>query len=235
MKTILKLLAIPFLFTILITTSCLKDDESAPYVPKAALRMINAYSNAEAIVFSTDNNYLTPLGNPLRYNEYTTSLALIYPGNRRIKVYSNDNALVSDTTINLKDSTYYSSFVFGNTPKAKNLITTDISIPNLDGNSAIRFLHLATNIGNVNVKFSTNTNNIYENRSPEVLATAPTPANEIFKKENPGKRKITITDMNNNILVEREYDFLSSRYYTIILTGDKNSSSKPLYLGIIQQ
>lgn len=215
-------------------TSCLKDNDASPNLPKTALRLVNAYSYAESIVFADENNYITPPAVPLRYSEYTRDLAVLYPGNKRIKVYDNMNKLVSDTTLNLKDSSYYTSFVFGNTEKAKNLIAKDIALNNLGNNAGIRFLHLANNIGNVSVHFNTITNTIYPNRAPELLSAAENP-NTLFTAETSGKQKIIITDANANILVEREHEFIKSHYYSIILIGDKNSTSKPLYLGIIQQ
>lgn len=235
MKTIKKLLPILFLGLILMSTSCLKDNDTVPNVPTAALRMVNAYSYAQSIVFTENNNYLTAPSIPLKYNEYTTNLALIFPGNKSIRVYDDLNKLVSDTTITLKDSTYYTSFVFGNTEKAKNLITTDVSLTDLGAKSALRFLHLASNLGNVNLYIDDITTPLYENRIPELLSENTNLSHTTFKAENSGKRKITITDINNNKLVEREHDFKQNRYYSIILTGDKNNTSKPLYIGIIQQ
>lgn len=235
MKTTNKLLPILFLAITLITTSCLKNDNASPDVPRAALRIVNAYTNAESIVFTEDNNYITSPGQPLRYNEYTTNLALLYPGNKRIRVYDNQNVEISDVTINLKDSTYYTSFVFGNSAEAKNLITTDVSLTNLGTNSAIRFLHLANNIANVNVYFNEINNAIYENRQQELSTSTIQLGTTSFKAHTSGKQKVIITDLEKNKLIEREYDFVAGRYYSILLTGDKNSTTKPLYIGIILQ
>lgn len=231
MKKLIKL--IPLLFiTTLMATSCLKDNETAPYIPRAALKMVNAYSNAQSLVFADENNYLTPI--PIKYSEYMLDPALLYPGNRRIKVYSNENKMISDTTLNLKDSTYYTSFIFGNTEKAKNLITKEIALANIDGNSAIRFLHLASNLGPVAVHFNTLDNVVYSNRALESTTLVDNPST-LYKAQTSGKQKIIITDATNNVLIEREYEFLKSRYYSIILIGDKNSTATPLYLGIVQQ
>lgn len=235
MKTLNKLIPILFVSLLFISTSCLKNNDPGPYVPKAALRMVNAYPNAEGLVFVEDNNYITSPTLPIKYNEYTTNLSLLFPGNKRIKVYNEQNKLVSDTTISLKDSTYYTSFVFGNTDKAKNLIATDVSLGNIGTNAALRFLHLANNIGNVSVFFDNEATAIYANIAPEVLNITNTSTGTTFKAHSSGKRKITVKDSNNTILIEREFDFLSNRYYSILLTGDKNSTTKPLYIGIIQQ
>lgn len=236
MKTINKLLPALFLLVILISTSCLKNNDPGPYIPKAALKMVNAYTDAEALIFTADNNYITPANLPIRYNEYTTRVALLFPGNKNLKVYSQDNRLVSDTTITLRDSTYYTSFVFGNTQKAKNLITTDVSLGNIGANSAIRFFHLGSNLGNVNVYIDNTTSTpIYSNVTPEILNTSNTSTNSIFKAQNSGKHKIIITDTNNTPIIEREYELLQSRYYSIIISGDNNSNTKPIYLGVILQ
>lgn len=236
MKTMNKLLSALFVLVTLISTSCLKNNDPGPYVPKAALKIVNAYTNADALVFTVDNNYITPPNVPIRYNEYTSNVALIFPGNKNFKAYSVDNKLVSDTTITLRDSTYYTSFVFGNGEKAKNIITTDVSLGNINTNVALRFLHLASNLGNVNVYLDNTTSTpIYPNVAPEVLSANNTAANTAFKAQTSGKRKVIITDMNNTPIIEREHDFIQSRYYSIIISGDNNSTSKPIYLGIIQQ
>jgi len=236
MKKINKLIPILFLLTVLVATSCLKDDNTSPNVPKAALRMVNAYTNSDAIIFADEHNYITPPNSPLRYNEYTNALALFYPGNRRIKVFTYNNKLVSDTTVNLKDSTYYTSFVFGNTDKAKNLIATDNLIKDLGTKAAFRFLHLASNVGNVNVYLDNTTGTpIYSNRAQEEVSGTVENTHTAFTPQVTGKHKVIITDAANTVLVEREYEFREKGYYSILLNGDKNSTTKPLYLGIIKQ
>lgn len=235
MKKIHKLIPVLFLLTVFVATSCLKDDNTNPNVPVAALRMVNAYTHSDAIVFTDEHNYITPPNSPLGYNEYTRTLALFYPGNRRIKVYAYNNKLISDTTVTLKDSTYYTSFVFGDTDKAKNLIATDNSIADLGTKAAFRFLHLASNIGNVNVYINSTNNPIYSNRAPEVVTGTAANQNTVFAPQASGKQNVIITDTNNNILIQREYDFSQKGYYSILLSGDKKSTTKPLYLGIIKQ
>lgn len=237
MKTFNKVLPLLFLVAVLLTTACSKNDSAPQYLPQAALRMVNAYSASESILFTENNNYLNSPYAPLKYSEYTSNLALLFPGNKRLRVYNNENEVISDTTVNLKDSTYYTSFVFGNTSEAKNLIATDIRLTNLNNeNIGLRFLHLASNLENVNVYFDKIETPIYQNRAPEqILIPNGSNSSTLFKEQAKGKKKIIITDQNQNLILEKEYDFNHSGYYSIVLIGDKNSTTKPLYIGIIKQ
>lgn len=222
-------------FTIFLTTSCFKDDDTVPIIPKAGLRMVNAFTDAPSIYFTVDGQYLTNPYLPINYREYTQNLVFLYPGNRALKVFNNGNNLISDTTLNLRDSVYYTSFIFGTSTNTFNLITEDKSISNLSDKSAVRFLHLANNLANVNVYLDNIGNDLYTDRAPETISTQNVANIEVFSQQDPGNRKIIITDLNDVVLIEREYRFVKEGYYSIILIGDHNSTDTPLYLGVVQQ
>lgn len=235
MNKINKLLPFLLLITVFIISSCSKDDDNI-YVPKAALRLVNAYPNADAIVFTNGYDYITPPYSPLIYKSYLDNLALFYPGNRLIKVFKAGGQLIAENTIELKDSTYYTSFVYGNTDEANNLFTKDTPIKDLaNTKSGVRFLNLASNQNEVNVYLKTLDNPIFENRATETTSGLTTSPNADFTIQDSGNQKVIITDLSNNVLAEKEFNFNGSRHYTILLIGDKNSTTTPLYLGIIKQ
>lgn len=233
MKKTNKLTAFLFLFFALIATSCLKDNDTNPNVPIATMRMVNAYTGAESIYFTDANNYLTDPYRPIRYNTYLLDVIYLYPGNRQIKVYNSKRELLVETTVELKDSTNYTSFVYGKEGEAKNLITQDKRVEDLGDKSGIRFLHLANDIENVNVYF----NSMEEPAFMDVAPPLANYTNELhdFTAQKAGKHTIIVTDLENNKLLEREVTFNKSSYYSIILTGDKESEETPLYIGVIQQ
>lgn len=224
-----------FLIFALAISSCSKDDSKPFRIPTTALQMVNAYTYSPAIVFTQNNDFITPYGAALKYNEYMPNPRFLSPGNKRIRVYGNGDLLVSDTTVNLLDSAYYTSFVYGNTATAKNLITKNVSINDLGSKVAVRFLHLASNQGSVNVYLNDLNTLIYQNRTQEIAVGNSEGPNTVYIPQTAGKHKIIITDNSSNTLVEREFDLTQSNYYSILLTGDKNDTSKPLYLGVTQQ
>lgn len=234
MKKLNKLLICLSLLGSLLITSCLKDNDTNPDIPHATMRLVNAYTGSESLVFTDGTNYLSDPYYPLKYNTYTINPIYLFPGNRQIKVYDQNKNLIVESTVELKDSTSFTSFVFGKKEDAKNLITIDKGIKDLGNKSGIRFFHLANDLENVKVYFNSLEELIY----PDVAPVLENYANELydFTPQLAGKHKIIVTDMENNNLIEREFTFNKGAYYSIILTGNRDSSNnKPLYIGVVQQ
>lgn len=214
-------------------SSCLKDNDEIANYPQAALTMVNAYTPSHHIYHRADNNSIQTNGNPIQYKAYT--YAYLFPGNRKLSTLDDANKTILDTTYSFKDSTYYTSFVYGNITKSRQLITQDKFIADLGTKTGLRFFHLANNQSKVNVYLGTNeTTAIYPNRIFEGSEAINNP-NSTFTAQTSGKQKVTIKDENNTTLIDREYDFVAGKYYSIILIGDKNSTDTPLYLGIVNQ
>lgn len=235
----MKTQTIKLFFAALISVSflsgCLKDNDDINNIPRAVLTLVNAYSPAPYIVQMADNNYLTTGYDPLVYNTYSAVPKSLFTGNRKIKTIAPDNKVLVDTVFTFKDSTYYSSFVFGSAEMPKQIITEDKSVAELNDKSALRFFHLANNVGKVNVYLNNKDAAIYSAREIEDVLVGESLTHATFVAQNSGKTNIIITDESNNTLVERSVDLAAGRYYSIILTGDKNVAEKPLYIGVVAQ
>lgn len=218
-------------------SGCLKDNDNINNVPRAALTLVNAYSPSAAIIQMADNNLLTPSYSPLKYNNYTPAdqILFLFTGNRKIKTISSDDKVLVDTIFTFNDQKQYTSFVFGSANEPRQIITEDKAIASLGDKAAVRFFHLANNTPKVNVYFNSTVTAIYEGRMIEDALTGEHISHQDFSAQNSGSTEVIITDENNNELTRREVDLTAGRYFTIILTGDKNSTEKPLYLGVVKQ
>lgn len=223
------------LLSILFLNSCLKDEDT-PYLPQATLRVVNAYTHSPALYYTADNNVMISPANPLLFKSYNAGLISLYTGNRRIRTMDISNNVVSDTVYNFRDSTYYSSFVYGDAENASHLITTDVPLSNLDSKSAIRFFHLAQNTAKVNVYLNNVETPLFLNRDfQKNVTTAEAVEYAKFIAQEGGKKNVIVKDAAGTTLIEREYDFLRGYHYSIILIGDKNNEDMPLYLGVVPQ
>ncbi|WP_164122085.1 DUF4397 domain-containing protein [Sphingobacterium sp. xlx-130] len=223
------------LLSVSVLSGCLKDNDDINNIPRATLTMVNAYTPSPYIMHMADNNNLQSAYNPLHYNTYGVPPTFLYTGNRKIKTISAENKTLIDTVYTFKDSSYYTSFVYGTAEKPKQIIAEDKEVENLGSKSALRFFHLANNTGKVNVYINSKETPIYSNRAIEGVLTGENLAHATFVAQNSGKTNIIVTDESNNTLVERSVDLASGRYYSIILAGDKNSTERPLYLGVVAQ
>ncbi|WP_164108339.1 MULTISPECIES: DUF4397 domain-containing protein [Sphingobacterium] len=223
------------LLSVSVLSGCLKDNDDINNIPRATLTMVNAYTPSPYIMHMADNNNLQSAYNPLQYNTYGVPPTFLYTGNRKIKTISAENKTLIDTVYTFKDSSYYTSFVYGTAEKPKQIIAEDKEVENLGSKSALRFFHLANNTGKVNVYINSKETPIYSNRAIEGVLTGENLAHATFVAQNSGKTNIIVTDESNNTLVERSVDLASGRYYSIILAGDKNSTERPLYLGVVAQ
>lgn len=223
------------LLSVSFLSGCLKDNDDMNNIPRAVLTLVNAYTPAPYITQMADNNYLTTDYDRLEYNKYSSLPKTLFTGNRKIKTISPENNVLVDTVYTFRDSSYYTSFVFGSAQAPKQIITEDKSVDNLGNKSALRFFHLANNTAKVNVYLNSKETPIYSNRSIEDVLAGENLAHANFVAQNSGKTNIIITDENNNTLIERTVDFAAGRYYSIMLTGDKNSTEKPLYIGVVPQ
>lgn len=219
----------------LLLNSCLKDDPN-PYLPQATLRVVNAYTHSPALHYTADNNIMISPAAPLLFKSYNANFISLYTGNRRIKAIDNNYKVISDTVYNFRDSTYYSSFVYGDATKSSHLITTDIPLKNLDSKSGLRFFHLAQNTAKVNVYVNNMQTPLFLNRDFQKNATATEAVeNAKFVAQDGGRKKLIVTNEAGTTILEREYDFLREQHYSIILIGDNNNANQPLYLGIVPQ
>lgn len=230
MKKINVQLFLTVLFSVIFLSSCLKDNDNMGYYPQAAFTMVNAYSPTNAVIYQADQNAIQSPMNPLVFKSYT--FAYLFPGNRRIQTIASDSKTIVDTLYSFKDSTYYTSFVYGTIEKPRHLISTDKLLSNLETKAAIRFLHLANNIGKVDVFVGDEQTPRFDDRNfSESLKSEET----TFTQQNSGKQKIIVKDELGNKVLEREFDFAAGLHYSLILIGDKENANAPLYIGVVKQ
>ncbi|GGH27008.1 DUF4397 domain-containing protein [Sphingobacterium alkalisoli] len=231
----MKLLNFKLLFTIVLGTiimsSCLKDKDYEP-VPHAVFTMVNGYTEDTKLAYYADNNRIPLPFGFLQYQEMERYRNL-FVGNRRIRIVDESQKTIIDTNYTFKDSTSYTSFVFGNDEATEHIITEDQSVEDLGDETAVRFLHLSTIADEVSVYIGSDSEPVFAGRTTE-SASSPE-ENHLFVANTSGKQNIVVKNTDGTTIIEREYDFKPGRYLSIILVGERDNTETPLYLGIAEQ
>ncbi len=211
---------------IMTLSSCLKDNDDYVRPPQGFMTFINGYSEMGSVYFRTSIGTL-----PLAYKSFSVASMLV--GERNLSVFSNNgNQSLVDTNLVIKDSTAYSSIIYGNGDNAKFAFIEDKSVSNLGEQSACRFLNLANGIGSVNVFLGSESTASFPNRPVETGTSAV--SNQTFVAKTSGNIPLKITDAEGNTIASRtDYTFKKGYYYTIILIGTKDDTATPLYLGVV--
>lgn len=219
-------------FLLISLNSCMKDEDYEE-VPIAVVTMVNGFVSSNGVLYASDNNTIQYSYAPLLYKQY--DYFRIFPGSRRIRIFTDDNNQLVDETYTFKESTYYTSFVYGWQDAPQHLLSEDELLENLGDKSAFRFLHLSPSEDEVNVYLNNKETLLYTERVYEGENEDEDSENTTFVAQNSGKHTIIITDSNDETLIEREYTFEADTHYSIILIGESNSMARPLYLGIVKQ
>ncbi|GHE23130.1 DUF4397 domain-containing protein [Sphingobacterium griseoflavum] len=211
---------------ILTLSSCLKDNDDYVRPPQGYMTFINGFSDPGHVYFRTSVGTL-----PIPYKGFSVASMLV--GDRNLSIFSNNgNASLIDTNLVIKDSTAYSSVIYGNRESPKFAFVEDKSISNLGEQSGCRFLNLANGVGTVNLFLGSETTASFANRPIETGATAV--SNQTFVAKASGNMPLKITDADGNTIATRtDYTFRKGYYYTVILIGTKDNTATPLYLGIV--
>lgn len=213
--------------------SCMKDEDTN--YPQAVLTMVNGYVSTPGVMYAADNNNIHNSYNPLVYKSY--DFTYLFPGSRRIRVFSPSNTTLTDETYTFKDSSYYTSFVFGKNDEVFQLIKEDVLLTDLGDQSALRFFHLSPSESKVNVYLNDTENPLAEDVSysgnPEL--TANEAVNEVFVAKESGTKTIIVQNEADETLLTREFTFEKGVHYSIILIGDSSSETTPLYIGVVTQ
>jgi len=213
-------------------SGCMKDKDQER-IPEAVVTMVNGFVSSNGVTYAVDNTAIQYSYNPLLYQKY--DWFRLFPGNRRLRIFTDTEQLLSDETFTFKDSTYYTSFIYGWQDDVHHLLTEDKILDNLGDKSASRFFHLSPAEDKVNIYLDNKQTPLYTDRGYEgENATDESKANTAFVPQSSGKHTIIVTDKDNETLVEREYTFEKGRHYSLILIGDK-SMARPLYLGVVSQ
>ena len=242
----MKKLSLQFCFLLaigLITfSSCLKDNDGPPdgSLEGGLMYFVNAYPDApNGLIYTLDGRMV---GNPytgepmvLDYRTYSHP-QLLYPGSRELVITSyNDQEVIIDTSLTIKVDTGYTSFVYGTAEEPKFAMTQDRVIEGLGENeSAIRFLNFANGVESVNLLIEEEDEALFTDRPVETGASAV--ENQGFQTQSSGTYTFKITDSEGNEVVVRDdaSPLKSKYYYTIMLTGKKDDTDTPLYIGVIE-
>jgi hypothetical protein len=217
----------------LFLTSCLKDNDDQP-IPAALLTMVNGYTDANAVIYFADGGPLQNPNYPLGFKSYAQ--IGLFTGARRIAVSAEYNTKLTDTTVTIKDSTIYTSFLFGTKSKPVQVITTDrINKDIKNTESGLRFFNLAEGTDLVSLKIGDQTSpSEWTNRAQETQNSAS--AHQGFIAQKSGTFTVTARDKAGKTIATRsDIKLVAGYYYSLILIGKANDEKKPLYIGLVAQ
>jgi len=213
------------------SAACLKDGDPAPPEPAGVVTFVNAFSDAAAVSYRIDGQSLRRNGAPLDFREFT--VGWLRAGNRKLEISAqNQSSGLLDTTIVVRDSAAYSTFIYGTANAPRFAMVQDESIENLGEKTGFRFLNLANGVDEVSIFLGDEAAASFADRPVETGASAVT--NRTFAAKESGTFTVFAKDSDGNELAKRQnFDFRKGRYYTIILIGTKDHSERPLYVGVI--
>ena len=230
MKTLSFKLFLCSLVGLLSLSSCLKDKDDYQYIPAGFMIHVNAFAEDHSLYYYIDGRGLNNNMAPLAFKSYASTN--LFTGQRKYKVLSqNLNKALVDSTITVKDSTAYMSFVFGTKEKPVLGISTDKAIPALGDKAAFRYYNLANGVAETNLYIGGTETPLFSNRATETGATIV--QHQTFQANTSGNHSLVVKDNAGKELVKRDYNFSKGRYYTIILTGTKDDATTPLYIGVV--
>ena len=227
------------LMTVLIgglTFSACNDDDDYVRMPTAYVNFVNAYAGADALGIKLDANSVDR-GASLKYGEYIPyAYGLAYPGKRRFSAgIPNTTKAIVDSTINLRDSAFYTSVVYGYQDTVSSILVEDKNPTNYDASKPyIRFFNLSENTPAVKV-------NLIQNGTPTLVFNdrvvdnqTSAAANAGFIATSQGSYTIQITDLNGTQLAIRNeaVTLNAGRLYTILTRGISGNSQKPIVVDI---
>lgn len=217
----------------LLLSGCLKDDDNITEYPVAGFFIVNGYPDASGVAISLDGNTVKGTYNPLVYKgiEYVNA----YSGNRRLRITTNTNTALVDSTITLQQGIFYTSFVYGREEDPKHVITQDEAISGLeeDAATAVRFFNLADGTGTVSLSIGDEETPSFANRRTETQTSAT--ANQAFETIPSGNQTLVVRNANGDVLARRESISLTSGlHYSIMLIGIPDDENMPLYINVVR-
>lgn len=215
-------------------SSCLKDNDDQR-VPMALFTMVNGYSDANAVIYYADGGALQNPNYPMEFKSYRPIVGL-FTGARKIDVYAEYNSILTDTTITVKDSTIYTSFLFGTKAKPVQVITTDrINKDIKNTETGLRFFNFAEGTDMVSLKIGDQASpSEWTNRAKETQNSAS--AHQGFIAQKSGTFTVTARDKAGKTIATRsDIKLVEGYYYSLILIGKANDEKKPLYIGLVAQ
>ncbi|MEN5234259.1 hypothetical protein [Sphingobacterium faecium] len=234
MNKYVRLLSLITVFTVgLFVASCSKDKDDHQPIPAALFTMINGYSGAKAVIYYADGNILQNPNFPLLYK--SQSKVGLFPGSRKITITSRDGNLI-DSTIVVKDSTIYSSFLYGSKLKPAQAITTDrVNKEIKKTESGLRFFNFYEGSDQVTLHIGDQAAPAaWTDRAKETQQSVT--AHESFIAQKSGTFTVVAKNKAGKTLASRENIKLAeNHYYSFILIGDPAQDSQSVYLGLVEQ
>ncbi|TDS12410.1 DUF4397 domain-containing protein [Sphingobacterium paludis] len=220
-------------FGLFIFSSCLKDNDGyydGPLQPAAYMTFINAYPENDFLSFDLHAQN-SPF--PLQYKSYHRPQFGVFTGERKLTIKApTGSAALIDTVFTVRDSSAYSTFIYGTASNPRFALTQDRTIQNLGDNTGIRFFNLANIDGNVNLVVGNADTAAFANRPMETGATAV--QHQVFQPTASGSINLQVTDASGNVLARRDnYELRKGYYYSVFLTGNASGGNYPLYLGVV--
>lgn len=219
-----------------LTFSACNDDDDYVRMPTAYVNFVNAYAGADALGIKLDANSVDR-GASLKYGDYIPyAYGLAYPGQRRFSAgIPNTTTAIVDSTINLRDSAFYTSVVYGYQDTVSSILVEDKDATNFDANKTyIRFFNLSENTPAVKVNLIQNgtPTTVFNDRPVDNQSSAET--NAVFTATDQGSYTIQVTDMNGTQLALRNeaVTLNAGRYYTILTRGINGNSQKSIVVNV---
>lgn len=221
-----------------LTFSACNDDDDYGRMPTAYVNFVNAYAGADALGIKLDNNSVDR-GASLAYGKFIPYLyGQAYLGTRRFSAgIPNTSTPIVDSTLTLRDSMFYTSFVYGYQDTVSSILVEDKNPADYDSSRPyIRFFNLSENTPSVKVNLIQNgtPTTVFNDRPVDEQSSAT--ANAGFVATTEGSYTIQVTDMNGTQLALRDEaaTLSAGRLYTIITRGINGDSQKPLVIGIFE-
>lgn len=224
---------IAIIATTFFLSSCLKDNDDQR-IPGALFTMVNGYNDANAVVYYADGGSLQNPYYPLEFKSYAQ--VGLFTGARKIAISAEYNEVLLDTTVTVKDSTIYTSFVYGTKTKPVQVITTDrINKDIKESESGLRFFNFAEGTDQVTLKIADQPSpEEWKDRAQETQNSAT--AHEGFIAQKSGTYTVTAKDKAGKTIASRSgIKLAEGYYYSLILIGKPNDEKRPLYLGLVAQ
>jgi hypothetical protein len=224
---------IAFVVGIAFLSSCLDGDEPQP-VPAGGMTFINAYGDADRLLYRLDGNTVQEYFNPLPYRNF--GFALLYAReNRSLEIYASAEDRIADTTFTVRDSLYYSSIVYGTHEDPKHFITED-RVPEGTADpttiAAVRFFNLANTAHRVTLRIGdADPLPAFRDRPMETPATGK--AGENFIPVPTGAYALSVVNEDGETLATRDIEIEAGVYSSIFLTGDEGDPST-YYIGVVR-
>lgn len=210
--------------------SCLKDDNDNTPIPNGLMVYVNAFPEEDALHYYVDGRSISNNLAPVAYKSYTATR--LFTGKRNLKVTPyHSNITIIDSTLTIKDSIAYTSFVYGTKEVPVFAVAEDKGIQGLGNKFGLRYFNLANKTEGTNLFVGDDTEALFSNRALETGESVVT--NQAFVATETTKSNLIVKDNAGKELAKREFTFQKGRYYTIMLTGVKDDPKTPLYIGVI--